>query len=578
MAYPLVGDDKTFDGAIILIFDLDVMRAILQRSGLPGDTNYVLVDHQGIVISRGREAGQVVGKPVTPEAMKQMLEGPDSKTTSFVRQGDKRVVSYRKLWLQGEESPYLYVRVGISTVQVLGRANRQMIFTLSMLSSCILVAFMLAVWTGKRSIADKVEALRDASQKIAAGDLTVRIAHRIEGGELGELAHSFDEMAISLSKSNEERTRHERELSQYADIVTNMQVGLYVYQLESRDDDRSLRLVAANPRASGLLGLTEHDLVGRTIDDIFPNLRQAGIPGKFAEVVRTGQSLAVDDFVYTDQNVGEAAFAFKVFPLPDNCVGVLFEDISPRKKAETSLHELNKELEQRVAQRTMELNTLNAELAAFNYSVSHDMRAPLIRIKGYADVLLETGAPKLSEEESYYLSRLKAAIDRLDNHIEALIKLYQFTRVDFYREPVDITALSWSILSGLHDLDPDRTVAVTVADGMVTEADRVLMTGLLDNLIGNAWKYTSGKAAASIEVGVTKQEGGEVYFVRDNGVGFDMDQVENVFTPFLRLHQDDSGLGIGLASAQRIVRLHGGRIWAESREGEGATFYFTLRS
>ena len=390
------------------------------------------------------------------------------------------------------------------------------------------------------------------------------------------LREGKDSLIAGFTIDDTERKFAEQALSQYADIVQNMQVGMYVYHLENLEDDHSLRLVAANPKSVTLLGLSEHDIIGRTIDDIFPNLRQAGIPERFAEVVRTGQSVEVEEFFYSDQRVKAAAFAFKVFPLPDNHVGVLFEDITLRKNAEAALHNINRELEQRVNQRTAELNELNKELTAFNYSISHDMRAPLIRIKGYADILLDTCAPKLSEEEMHYISRLKISSNRLDEHIEALLKLYQITHYDVYKEPLNISDLAVTILNGLQDFDPDRKVTFTVADGIVVNVDKVLMKEFLDNLFSNAWKHTSRKEGATIELGVMKQDGRDVYFVSDNGVGFNMDQIDNIFTPFLRLHQEDSGLGIGLASVQRIIHLHGGKIWAESREGEGAAFYFTF--
>lgn len=392
------------------------------------------------------------------------------------------------------------------------------------------------------------------------------------------LREGKDNLIAGFTIDDTDRKLAEQALTQYANIVQNMQVGLYVYHLENPEDDRSLRLVAANPRSASLLGLSGDDIIGKSIDDIFPNLRQAGIPEKFADVARTGHPLEVEEFIYSDQNVKETAFAFKVFQLPDNHVGVLFEDITLRKEAETALQNINKELEQRVNQRTAELNELNKELKGFNYSISHDMRAPLIRIKGYADILLDTCAAKLSEEELYYISRLKASCRRLDEHIEALLKLYQIDRSSLYLEPVNLSNLTVKLLTALQELDPDRKVAFGIADEIVVNADKVLMQECLYSLIRNAWTYTSGKEDARIELGITKQDARDVYFIRDNGVGFNMDQVDNIFTPFLRLHADDTGLGIGLAAVQRIIRLHGGKIWAESKEGEGATFYFTLKA
>lgn len=387
--------------------------------------------------------------------------------------------------------------------------------------------------------------------------------------------HGSDKI-IAVVRDISERKRAEYELSQSAAIIRNMQVGLYVFQLENSDDDHSLRMAAANPISASLLGLTETDIVGRPIDEIFPNLRNAGIPEKFANVVRTGQAIAVEDFFYGDQNVHDSFFAFKAFPLPDNRVGVLFEDITLRKHAEAALQNMNKELEARVDQRTAELKILNSELHAFNYSISYDMRAPLTRIKWYANTLMDMCAVKLSEEELQLLSRLMAASHRLDEHLEALLKLYQIDHGDFYIEPVNMSELALTIVHDLHSLEPDRKVTFTAADGMILNADKMLMKAFLNNLISNAWKYTAEKEDAKIEFGITMRDGKDVYFVRDNGIGFNMEQAGNIFTPFLRLHKEDSGLGVGLASMQRIIRLHGGSIWAESKEGEGAVFYFTL--
>jgi PAS domain S-box-containing protein len=429
----------------------------------------------------------------------------------------------------------------------------------------------------------QVEAEEKVSKALLEGPQIFEWHSRKKNGELfwSEVSLRFitihgSDRIIAVVRDISERKRAEYELSQSADIIRNMQVGLYVFRLGNSEDDHTLQMVAANPMSASLLGLTEADIVGRPIDEIFPNLRKAGIPEKFAHVVRTGQAIEVEDFFYGDQNVHDSFFDFKAFPLPDNCVGVLFEDITLRQHAEAALQNMNKELEARVDQRTAELKTLNSELHAFNYSISYDMRAPLTRIKWYANTLMDICAAKLSKEELQYLSRLRAASHRLDEHIEALLKLYQIDHGDFYIEPVNLSELALTIVHDLQSFESDRKVTFTVADGMILNADKMLMKAFLDNLLSNAWKYTAGKEDAKIEFGITTRDGKDVYFVKDNGIGFNMDQADNIFTPFLRLHKEDNGLGIGLASMQRIIRLHGGRIWAESKDGEGATFYFTL--
>jgi PAS domain S-box-containing protein len=200
MAYPLVGDKGSFDGVVILSYDLGILRSILQHSHFTVDTNYILVDYKGIVLGRGSDSAQKIGMPIQSDALKQMQEGPDGATFDFLRfDGDKRITTYRKLKLAGEPAPYMYVRVGISAKEALARANRDLLYNIAMLIPFACCAFLLALFIGKRSIADRIAKLQTASQRIAGGDLTTRVAHLVEGGELGELGRAFDAMADRLA-------------------------------------------------------------------------------------------------------------------------------------------------------------------------------------------------------------------------------------------------------------------------------------------------------------------------------------------------------------------------------------------
>ena len=249
-----------------------------------------------------------------------------------------------------------------------------------------------------------------------------------------------------------------------------------------------------------------------------------------------------------------------------------------RNAAETALRQLNVTLEEKVGQRTAALAAANNELEAFSYSVSHDLRAPLRSIAGFADLLEERVQHQLDPEALDYLQRVKRAAARMGGLIDDLLNLSRVARRDLTRRRVDLTRLAEATIVDLRDAEPGRDVVAVVEPGLAADADAGLMQILLANLIGNAWKFTRDRAPARIEVGCERADGHRVYFVRDNGVGFAMEHAERIFAPFARLYteREFKGTGIGLAIVLRIVRRHGGRIWAEADEGRGATFRFTL--
>jgi len=225
-----------------------------------------------------------------------------------------------------------------------------------------------------------------------------------------------------------------------------------------------------------------------------------------------------------------------------------------------------------------ELEASNKELEAFSYSVAHDLRAPLRGINGYSRALVEDYGPKLDGEAHDYLARIDAATQRMGELIDALLSLARVTRADFRRETVNLSRIAELVVKQLRAGSPDRTVDVVVDEGVIAQGDAPLLRALLENLLGNAWKFTSARPAAHIRFGVDRARDPPAYFVRDDGAGFDMAYATKLFAPFQRLHsqKEFAGTGVGLATVQRIVHRHGGRIWAEGAVGEGATFHFTL--
>ncbi len=256
---------------------------------------------------------------------------------------------------------------------------------------------------------------------------------------------------------------------------------------------------------------------------------------------------------------------------------VLAEAIE-RKRVEDELKKHRDHLEELVTERTAELAAANKELESFNYSVSHDLRAPLRSIDGFSLALLEDYADALDDTGKDYLHRVRSASQRMGELIDDMLTLSRVTRSEMHRRTVDLSALAEQIAAELKRTQTEHLVEFVLKKGIVTKGDAGLLQVLLENLLENAWKFTVKQPQARIEFGHVKKEGEEIYFfISDNGAGFDMKYADKLFGPFQRLHgKEFEGTGIGLATVQRIIHRHGGRIWAEGEVNKGATFYFTL--
>jgi len=253
-------------------------------------------------------------------------------------------------------------------------------------------------------------------------------------------------------------------------------------------------------------------------------------------------------------------------------------DITEEKRAQEELRRLNAELEERVAWRTSELEAVNKELEAFSYSVSHDLRAPLRAIDGFSGLLLEEHAARLDSEARQHLARVRASAQRMGDLIDDLLKLARVTRQDLDHQTVPLSRFAKEIAQELKAKEPNRSGDIVIAADLIASGDARLLRIALANLLANAWKYTGTIAHAKVEFGICSRDGQPTYFVKDNGVGFDMKYAEKLFGTFERLHTaaEFPGTGIGLATVARIIRRHGGQIWAEAAVDAGATFYFTL--
>ena len=257
---------------------------------------------------------------------------------------------------------------------------------------------------------------------------------------------------------------------------------------------------------------------------------------------------------------------------------VLLFDITERKRTEQELEQPRRNLETKVAERTAALAGANRELESFSYSVSHDLRTPLRAIDGFSHILLEDYADRLDDAGKECLHRIRGNAQHMGRLIDDLLSLSRVTNCEFEREVVDLSAMAQAVIEKCQESEPHRDVQVSIAPDIHGRGDAHLLNVVLDNLLGNAWKYTGTTDNAWIAFDVTEHDAERAYRVRDNGVGFDMRYVDKLFGCFQRLHRSGEfeGSGIGLATVARVVGRHGGRVWAEGETDKGATFCFTL--
>jgi PAS domain S-box-containing protein len=321
-----------------------------------------------------------------------------------------------------------------------------------------------------------------------------------------------------------------------------------------------------------LTGRTTDEVMGKKLDILFPDdSREESMD--FIRKTPVGERWDVVEIPISHQSGAIRVVLWNSATVygPDGKTAVATiaqgQDITERKKAEEELRRSNTELE-----------TSNKELESFSYSVSHDLRAPLRSMEGFSSALMEDYAEKLDEQGKKYLLYVKESSDLMGHLIDDLLKLSRVTRSEMNREEVDLTEIARKIAVELQKTEPTRKVKLEISSNMTTFGDRNLLRVVLENLLGNAWKFSSKTGSPRIEMGVAMHNGKQVYFIRDNGVGFEMAYADKLFKPFQRLHKasEFAGTGIGLATVQRIIQRHGGEVWAESKTGEGATFYFTL--
>ncbi len=379
---------------------------------------------------------------------------------------------------------------------------------------------------------------------------------------------------ISERKHAEEILRQSEE--RYRTLFDTLIEGFCTIEMIFDDAGQPVdyRFLEINPAFESQTGL--HNAQGKRMRELAPD-HEAHWFEIYGRIALTGEPAHFESEAKALGHCYDVS-AYRIGGPASRKVAILFNDITERRRAQAEILKLNAELEQRVAKRTAELEAANKELEAFSYSVSHDLRAPLRAVSGFASIVLEDFSSQLPAAGRHYLERVRNGGLRMGELIDDLLAFSRLSRQPLDRRRVDVAQLVQEVLTELNPRENNRPIETRVGHLPPCHGDPALLKQVWINLLSNAIKYTRGRQPASVQVGSEQRNGGTVYFVRDNGVGFDMQYANKLFGVFQRLHRPDEfeGTGVGLAIVQRIVHRHGGRVWAEAAPDRGATFYFTI--
>ncbi|MDD2499798.1 MAG: ATP-binding protein [Geobacter sp.] len=571
-AYPYRDAAGAISGVIVVAFRLDSYSTIFKNSPLPEGTNFVLIDHAGIIIYRALEPEKIIGHKYDETAFKEMLAGPEEYSyKGKASLGDERFITYRKIRLKGEREPYMYVRVGIPIEIALKNANRAMLVNITMFASFLLVAFLLAYLIGKRSIVDRIALLEDAAQGFASGELQKQVSATVSGGELGRLAQSFDAMARQLLEREQVIRESELRLRSITDSARDA-----IIMMDSRG-----AVTFWNPAAEMILGYQAEEALGKNLHMLLAPLRfQGAQKAAFAEFVQTGRGHAVGKTIelaaiHKDGHELPISLSLSAVFLDGSwhAVGIL-RDITESKRYQEELLEARHDAE-----------SANRAKSEFLANMSHEIRTPMNGVIGMAQLLRYT---QPTQEQKEYLDNLEISCKNL---LELINDILDLSKIESGK--LELESAAFSLRRCINDVLANQTSRIEqkglqlalAIDKQVPElvlGDSLRFKQIVLNLVGNAIKFTE---SGSIQVTGTlsSNQGGSCVFrlaVRDTGIGMKSDALEKIFNSFEQADSSTTrvygGSGLGLSICRRLTELMGGSIWAESVYGAGSTFFVEL--
>ena len=545
------------------------------------------IDAAAVYTGKGAMFGHYVRDGAAPETYPVVGGGEDEVRFS----GQDIFVSRRVVDDNHEIVGFIYMHAHYNIYE---RARSYLGIVLAVGSLALLVALLLSLWLQLTVTRPILNITGLAQQVVEKGDYSPR-AEKITDDEIGYLVDAFNRMLGEIGGRTEALEASNRELGHEIAERKGAELALRHSEKRYRALVSTLSTVvwAANQRwefegeqASweAYTGQSRSEYLGAGWRRAFHPEDQDALD-RFTESASKGQQTSeIELRLWQAASASYRIVGLRPVAVYDGAgefrewIGTV-TDIDDRRRAEDEIHRLNLELEERVRDRTMKLEEINGELEAFSYSVSHDLRAPLRAMDGFSQRLIQDYGPGLDTQAQNYLDRIRNGAKRMGQLIDDLLSLSRITRTQIARNDVDVSALARQVVTDLQQREPEHKVDVSIWDGLHVEADVRLLRVALENLLGNAWKFSSKTAQPRIEFGMMQEGMRKVLFVRDNGAGFDMAYADKLFGPFQRLHgmNEFPGTGIGLATVQRVVLRHGGRIWCQAKPGSGATFFFTLQ-
>ncbi len=506
--------------------------------------------------------------------------GPlDNITDLFFESREKELVVTSPITFKGEL--YGYIQLNVTMQHLSKRIYTRVAEVLSLAVVLIFIAYLLARWA-QHIVSKPILALANTAETIASEpNYTLRVAVS-SSDEIGILYTSFNTMLERIDHRETERNLAQQALSEsearFAAMFNAIPDAIIFTDLNQH-------IILTNPGARTMFGYSDKELLGQTTEMLYADPQDYKEQEQKRYLANNGVESAPYQAHYKRKDsciFWVEAVGCQVNDDYGNHIGLLsvIRDISERKEAEEKIRQLNTKLEQRVQERTAQLETANKELEAFSYSVSHDLRAPLRAIDGFSLAILEDYAEALDDQGKNYIHRVRSATQRMGLLIDDLLALSRVARHEIKVQEVDLSQIANEVAQDLKNGNHARNVEFVIAPNVKVRCDARLLRIVMENLLGNAWKYTSKHPSSLIEFGVVKIKNEPSYFIRDNGAGFDMRYVNKLFGAFQRLHLSEEfpGTGIGLATVARIIHRHGGNVWAEGEIEKGATFYFNLPS